>query len=144
MAWPSLIGGRRFAFALLMAGLCAAAGATGAQGAVPPLPPVNARALYVSCFLMAQGTDVPRPAPDRAYPFSALTCGLYAVHAVGLREGRPDQPGGFCMGKVSEAGRRMASAYVVYHEAHPFVGEPPDGEPRFRAAMQAAWPCPAK
>lgn len=111
---------------------------------VPPLPKVNARALYVSCYLVTQGVDVPRPAPDRVQPFSAITCGLYAVHAVGLREGRRDAPGGFCMGKSDHPAVEIASAYVLHYEAHPFSGPVPDGEARFNEAMQWRWPCRAR
>jgi hypothetical protein len=121
--------------------VCLLAGPAAAQLREPALPKASARALYVSCYLLAQGADVPRPAPNLVSPFSAMTCALHAVHAAGLRDGRPDKPGGFCMGASSRPGPEMGEAYVAYLEAHPAEFAAPDAEPLFHSAMQARWPC---
>ena len=134
---------------LALALAAALAFALPAHAQAQPLPAAKPtpRDLYVSCYLLIQGTDVPRGEDGKAPPFGAVQCGAVALQLIASREGAENKENHkFCLDDSAavqtNAMREMALAYINFYELRLFKNGEPEAVPYFLLAMIHRWPCP--
>lgn len=114
-----------------------------------PQSPPTARDVYVSCSLLVRNTDVsPSTKDGRPLPYSSTVCSLYALAAMGLREGKSaaeDNGRRWCLPKDAQSQQKtletMAYAYIDVFESHFSRMASGPGREAFLAAMIVKWPC---
>lgn len=103
----------------------------------------TARELYVGCYLLVQGKDVPEakgPAPD---PYSAAACLMIVGIGAEREAAKPEEERTFCVPSIIAGNpyREMALAYLDFYEATEGKLAERSSIDVARAAFIAKWPC---
>ncbi len=102
--------------------------------------------MYVSCYLYAHNTDVPKRSDGSAEIFSGEMCGLTTIALIVNREGqRPGMQYTFCLPRTAEfqtdPARAMAFAYLDYYDSRGANMRDATGRQLLLLAMVDRWPC---
>lgn len=109
--------------------------------ATPSIP--TAREMYVGCYLLVQGKDVPEargPAPD---PYSAADCLIVMSIGAQHETAKSESEREFCLPSLIAANpyRDMALAYLDFYEATGGKYADQNALPIVQASLIAKWPC---
>ena len=117
-----------------------------AQEASLPPPPVTPADLNVGCYLFVRNTSVPKDEQGRNLTYSAETCGVVLVTALGLRSGSREGQTNFCLPDTAEVDANpayaMAYAYLDFYKANSPRITTTNGPGLLVVALAQKWPCP--
>ena len=104
----------------------------------------TARELYVGCYLLVQGKDVPLAKGASPDPYSAASCLMVVGVGAETEAAKPQSARLFCIPSLIAANpyRDMALAYVGFYEATNGKLADMNSIQAARAAFVAKWPCP--
>lgn len=119
-----------------------------AHAADLPEAPPTARDMYVSCYLLANDTDVFDKPNGKHEKFSATWCGARAIAEIATHEGNGVQSKfKFCLDRDAatrtDPAKAMAYAYLDFYERADLRDRNADGRAAYLFAMVARWPCPS-
>jgi hypothetical protein len=103
----------------------------------------TARELYVGCYLLVQGKDVPEAKGAAPDPYSAASCLMVVGIGAEHEAAKPEAERTFCLPSIIAANpyRDMALAYLDFYEATGGKLAAKNSIEVASAAFAAKWPC---